>query len=70
MWTHRRPHHLGYRLPAPADPPVVAACFAWLPVTCPGQAAQLEWLYATALAEARAVARPSLPERDLAGVWN
>ena len=70
MWTHRRPHHLGYRLPAPADPALTPGNFFWWPATSPDQAAALEWLYATALAEARAVARPSLPERDLAGVWN
>jgi hypothetical protein len=27
-------------------------------------------LYAWALAQAKAVVRPSLPERDLLGVWN
>jgi hypothetical protein len=42
----------------------------WWPATNSDQASILEWLYATALAEARAMARPSLPERDMAGLWN
>jgi hypothetical protein len=33
-------------------------------------AAWQQELYARAFAEAQAVARPSLPERDLLGVWN
>jgi hypothetical protein len=28
------------------------------------------WIYQAALDQARAVVRPSLPERDLLGVWN
>jgi hypothetical protein len=39
----------------------------------PFAAAQCQWqqdLYAWALAQAQAVVRPSLPERDLLGVWN
>lgn len=70
MWTHRRPSHLGYRLPAPPDPVLQPGTFFWWPAANSEQLAALEWLYATALAEARAVVRPSLPERDLAGTAN
>jgi hypothetical protein len=40
-------------------PPLVSAHLPW-------QTALYEW----AFAQAQAVARPSLPERDLLGVWN
>ena len=53
MWTHRRPRHLGYRLPAPRDPAVPQGAFLWWLVTNADQYSALEWLYATALAEAR-----------------
>jgi hypothetical protein len=56
--------------PAPAPVPAVAAFLSvpWscLPTLTPRQLA----LYALALAEAQQAARPSLPERDLLGVWN
>jgi hypothetical protein len=45
------------------------AAFAVCPVPAPLAPWQQE-LYAKALAEAQAVARPSLLERDLLGVWN
>jgi hypothetical protein len=70
MWTQRRPHHLGYRLPAPPDPVLLPGTFFWWPATNSDRLAALEWLYATALAEARAVVRLSLPERDLAAAQN
>lgn len=57
------------------DPSPSPAAFQLCPVVCfpiaffaPGQ-----WqhdLYAWALEQAKAVARPSLPERDLLAVWN
>lgn len=40
---------------------------------CPWLNAPCDWqqqLYAWALSQAQAVVRPSLPERDLLGVWN
>ena len=40
----------------------------------PGQSVEQrlwqQWLYQKAFAEAQAVVRPSLPERDLLAVWN
>jgi hypothetical protein len=45
--------------------PVMALPFAG-PSLCPCQ----QGLYAWALAQAQAVVRPSLLERDLLGVWN
>jgi hypothetical protein len=41
-----------------------------LPATTPEQAAYQKSLYEWAFAEAQAVVAPSLPERDLLGVWN
>lgn len=41
-----------------------------LPFTSPAQGQWQQNLYAWALAQAQAVVRPSLPERDLLGVWN
>jgi hypothetical protein len=63
------------RLPRPPLPPLAPEAF----MLCPPallygiNAAQwlgLQWLYGRALAEARAVAAPSLLERDLLAVWN
>jgi len=45
--------------------PAMALPFA-SPMMCPWQ----QQLYACAFAQAQAVVRPSLPERDLLGVWN
>jgi len=60
------------RLAAPAASP---SCFMLCPVLCTHPLALeqfhvQQWLYQCAYAEAQAVVRPSLPERDLAGVWN
>lgn len=41
-----------------------------LPCTSPAQGQWQQNLYAWALAQAQAVVRPSLLERDLLGVWN
>ncbi|MGH7173337.1 MAG: hypothetical protein ACRELG_23895 [Gemmataceae bacterium] len=60
------------RSAAPAQPVVdlapspTAFLLCPAPVSCPWQ----QNLYAWALAQAQAVVRPSLPERDLLGVWN
>jgi hypothetical protein len=58
-----------YRLPAPPPPPFDPAAFALVPVPLPATPAgetayqQLLALYRAALAEARAVVRPSVLER-------
>ena len=41
-----------------------------LPFATPAPSQWQQDLYAWALAQAQAVVRPSLPERDLLGVWN
>ena len=63
------------RLPRPAAPAPAPAAFLLYPVVCvplatPAQALWVEALYRWALEQAREVARASLPERDLLGVWN
>jgi len=62
------------RLPAPPAPAPAPGAFALLPAALLSAGPEAEEarraLYEWALAEARAVVRPSLPERDLAGVWN
>jgi hypothetical protein len=63
-----------YRLPQPPAPAPQPGSFllvplALMPVTL--EQLQVQFiLYRAALEEAQAVARPSLPERDLLGVWN
>jgi hypothetical protein len=60
-------------VPSPAAPSLDAFVLfppACLPVVSPEYAAWQKELYARALAEAQAVVRPSLLERDLLGVWN
>ncbi len=64
-----------YRLPRPSGPAVSPAGFVIYPVALLQglSAAQQAWqqsLYQLALEQAQAELRPSLPERDLAGVWN
>jgi hypothetical protein len=63
------------RLPRPATPAVLPAAFVLYPVVCVpfisvAQAQWIESLYRQALEQAQEIARPSLPERDLLGVWN
>jgi hypothetical protein len=68
--NRHRFQHLTAPPPAPAP-----AAFVLCPVAC-FPAVPLEFLlwqrslYQWALAEAQAVVRPSLPERDLLAVWN
>jgi hypothetical protein len=62
-------------LPRPAPPAPSPAAFVLYPVVCvplasPAQALWVEALYRWAFEQAREVARPSLLERDLLGVWN
>ncbi len=45
--------------------PLICLPFAW-----PAQGQWQQSLYEYALAQAKAVVRPSLPERDLLAVWN
>jgi hypothetical protein len=55
-----------------ADLTPAPAAFLLCPLMAPSPA-QCQWqqgLYAWALAQAQAVVRPSLLERDLLGVWN
>ena len=63
------------QLPQPSQPPLVPAAFALCPTAALGQVDAVQWLmvqqlYRQAYEEAQAVARPSLPERDLLAVWN
>jgi hypothetical protein len=60
-----------YRLPQPIAPQPAPGAF----ILCPVAASfphflNQQLLYRLALEQALAVARPSLPERDLVGVWN
>ena len=62
-------------LPKPPEPEIVPHAFMLCPVViCSGQALEQwlcqQWVYQRAFEIAQAVARPSLPERDLLGVWN
>jgi hypothetical protein len=64
-----------FRLPAPPPPAPAAGAFVLVPFACfpsvtPEQASWQQALYQWAFDEAQAVARPSLLERDLLGVWN
>jgi hypothetical protein len=59
------------RLPRPAEPLLTPQTF----VMCPVQSSFVQFnlqreLYRLALEQARAIVRPSLPERDLLAVWN
>jgi hypothetical protein len=57
------------RLPRPPAPEPTPVGFVLCPVPGPLWSWQLA-LYQWAFEEARKVARPSLPERDLLAVWN
>lgn len=64
-----------FRLPAPPPAAPSLEAFVFFPTNClpqmtPDQAAWQKALYDWALAEAQAVVRPSILERDLLGVWN
>lgn len=64
-----------YRLPTPPPPEPTPDAFVMMPTSQlpPVPADRAAWqqaLYEWALAEAQAVVRPSLLERDLLGVWN
>jgi hypothetical protein len=57
------------KLPAPPVPQPQPTAFVLCPLPAPLAPCQQD-LYAQALAQAQAVVAPSLPERDLLGVWN
>jgi hypothetical protein len=62
-------------LPKPPAAGSPAAGFMLVPTACLPPVAAREWFwqqwaYRCAFAEAEAVVRPSLPERDLLAVWN
>jgi len=65
-----------YRLPQPPTPVPAPGAFVLMPVLAVAPGLTMEqmlwqrWLYQQALEQAQAAARPSLPERDLLGVWN
>jgi hypothetical protein len=61
-----------YRLPQPPAPTPDPCAFVLvaMPFACPQQWSVQQWLYQRAFEAAQAVVRPSLPERDLLGVWN
>lgn len=63
-----------YRLPAPPAPAIQPAAFALCPALsmpqCAAQWPMVQQLYLWAFEQAQAVAKPSLPERDLLAVWN
>jgi hypothetical protein len=76
MHRHRFLEQLDQRrLPRPQAQPVSATGFCLCPLSLVmgGSGAAWLWhrqLYQRAFEEAQAVVRPSLPERDLLGVWN
>ncbi|MBY0526508.1 MAG: hypothetical protein K2R98_24145 [Gemmataceae bacterium] len=61
--------------PQPSEQPAVPNAFTLCPMAVIGSASaaqmmMMQELYRQALAEAQAVARPSILERDLLAVWN
>ena len=55
--------------PAAVPSPVGFVCCPQFAAS-PEQWMLLQWIYRCAFEQAQAVVRPSLPERDLCGVWN
>jgi hypothetical protein len=76
MHRHRFLEQLDQRrLPQTQAQPINAAAFCACPLSLVAGAPGMVWLwqqqvYQRAFNEAQAVVRPSLPERDLLGVWN
>jgi hypothetical protein len=63
------------RLPQPPAPAIASDAFVMFPLGCPPATNPVQWLcqqalYRWAFEEAQAVARPSILQRDLLGVWN
>ena len=57
-------------VPQPAVGAFCACNLAALPGVTPQQLQQIQLLYQQALEQAQQNAKPSLPERDLLGLWN
>jgi hypothetical protein len=62
-------------LPQPQAHPIPTSAFCACPLSLMAglSVATMQWrqrIYQLAFEEAKAVVRPSLPERDLLGVWN
>ena len=75
MHTNRMSSAFESQLPRLPEPAPQADAFVLLPISClpepaRSQALQMQWIYQQALETAKAVVRPSLPERDLLGYWN
>lgn len=76
MRRHRfRTETVMHNLPEPPQPPASPAGFCLCPWTMMSgmsieQILLRQMIYQMALAQAQAVVRPSLPERDLLAVWN
>jgi hypothetical protein len=76
MHRHRFLQHLERQaLPQPQARPISAGAFCMHPMALVVgvPAVALQWqqrIYQLAFEQAQAVVRPSLPERDLLGVWN
>lgn len=63
------------RLPEPPAQQLSSTGFVCMPMgslfcTNAQQFHWMQWLYMKALEEAQAVCKPSLPERDILGIWN
>ena len=64
-----------HHLPEPQPPDITPAAFCLCPLAVVApmsveQALLRQMIYQMAFAQAQAVVRPSLPERDLLAVWN
>jgi hypothetical protein len=76
MWRNRMSREAEpYRLPQPPAPVPSPGAFLVCPLVAIQGLSGEQWrwmqcLYRQAFEQAQAVARPSLPERDLLGVWN
>jgi hypothetical protein len=76
MYRNRLPERKPvYHLPQQPAPAFSPEAFVMVPVICLpalswGQLAWQQWLYRQAMEQAQGVLSPSLPERDLLGVWN
>jgi hypothetical protein len=70
-----RGEDFAYRLPTPPAPVPAPDAFVFCPLPLLQNLTAAQWLFAQcvyqqAMEQAQAVLRPSLPERDLLGVWN
>jgi hypothetical protein len=76
MYDYRRSQPFeAVRVPRTNTPEIAPGSFVllpvgWLPETSVEQRLVQQWVYQWAWAQAQAVLRPSLPERDLLAVWN